>query len=224
MKEIDIKQIIMNNFRDRIAGVKFDEYPSIYDTLHSTEYRKAAKQNFPVISEGFNVAEMEFYYMSPRGSIPMKVTFGISFDFEYAWRKKCDWGFSFKGVPNEYPCGKKFSVKPVLGIDEIGIELSEIGKINRDVYKLLYNNIPHGRGGSGKNFSHYSICGMHCEGHPYYCSHVKLEQRIINFFNYLFGMVDQACDYEEHPDHKPKIVEVEQTSYYDEDDYPDYLI
>lgn len=228
MKEIDIKGIIEKNFKHRMSAIKYKEYPSIYDALHSSEYRKVSQRNFDAIREGFKVAELEFYYLSSSKPIQMKVSFNISFDFEYAERKSFEWTSKDNRLPKEYPCGEKFSVKPVLGIDEIGIELNELSKINKEVYELLYDNIPHGGGSCNGEFKYYCISGMHCEGHPFHHSHVKLDKRIVDFFNYLFGMVDQAIDYQEHPEHKPNIVQVENTSYipdeYDYEEYENYVI
>lgn len=218
MKEIDIKGIIDENFRHRMSGVKYVEYSTMYDALHSSEYRKVSQRNFGAICERFDVATVDFYYLSSLKPIQMKVSFNISFDFEYAERKTYDWDNSDNGLPKEYPCGEKFSVKPIFGIDEIGIELDELSMVNKEVYKLLWDNIPSGGGNEGRIFRYYCISGMHCEGHSFHHSHVKLDKRIVDFFNYLFGMVDQACDYQEHPELKPKIVEVENTSFR-EDDY-----
>ena len=216
MKEMDIKGIIDENFGHRMSCVKYTEYPSVYDALHSPEYRKVSQRNFGAICEGFDVATLDFYYLSSLKPIQMKVSFYISFDFEYAERKTYGWDNSDNDLPKEYPCGEKFSVKPILGIDEIGIELDELSKVNRQVYKLLLDNIPYGGGNKGGAFRYYCISGMYCEGHPFHHSHVKFDKRIVDFFNYLFGMVDQACDYQEHPELKPKIVQVENSSYIDD--------
>lgn len=217
MKEIDINKIIMDNFHDKMSNVIYKEYPCIYDALHSLEYRKVSQRNFGAICEGFNVAELTFVYKD----IPMHVIFEIGFDFEYAERKSYDWGI-MSGLPTEYPCGNKFSVKPVLGVDEISIELAELSKINKEIYKLLWDNIPSGGGGSHNQFRYYCISGMHCEEHPFGLSHIKLDKRIVDFFNYLFGMTDQAIQYQLHPELKPKVVEVEQTSWNEYDDFHDY--
>jgi len=222
MKEIDIKGTIDGNFGHRMSDVKYKEYTSIYDALHSSEYRKVAQRNFGAICEGFKVAELEFYYLSSLKPIQMKVSFNISFDFEYAERKS--YGCTDNNdLPKEYPCGEKFSVKPVLGIDEMLISLDELSKENKQVYDLLWDNIPSGGGSCNGVFIRYCISGMHCEGHPFRHSKVKIDKRIVDFFNYLFGMIDQACDYQENPSHKPEIIYVENTSFVpDEYDYEEY--
>lgn len=221
MKEIDIKGIINKNFKYRMSAVKYKEYPTIYDALHSSAYRKVSQMNFGAIYEGFNVAELEFYYLNANKPIQMRVVFQLSFDFEYAERKK--YTLELDSSEREYPSGNKFSVKPRIqdGIDGISIELDELSPINKETYKLLWDNIPHGGGGSGATFRHRCISGMHCEGHRFKHSHVKLDKRIVDFFNYLFGMVDDAYDYHLHPEHKPKIVEVDPSSHiaYDDDYY-----
>jgi len=216
MKEIDIKRIIDENFGHRMSGIKYKEYPTIYDALHSSAYRKVSQKNFGAICEGFNVAELEFFYLKVDKPIQMKVSFNISFDFEYAERKSYGWDNPDNGLPKEYPCGEKFSVKPILGIDEIGIELDELSKVNRQVYKLIWDNIPYVGGNEGRTFRYYCISGIHCEGHSFHHSHVKLDKRIVDFFNYLFGMVDEAYNYQIHPELKPKIVQVENSSYIDD--------
>lgn len=216
MKEIDIQKIIMDNFHDRMTDVKYKEYPSIYDALHSSEYRKVAQRNFGAICEGFKVAELTFSYKN----IPMHVVFEVKFDFEYAERKQYSWGVK-SGLPSEYPCGKKFSVKPKLGIDEIQIKLDELDVINKTAYKLFDDNIPFGGGKLNGQFIYHSIAGMHCEGHQFELSHVKFDKRIVDFFNYLFGMTDKAIEYKLHPELKPKIVEFENTSWNDYDDFYD---
>ncbi len=210
LKEINISEIILKNFERRIQNLYVKSYDSLYDAFHSSEYRKVSQRNFNAISEGFEVASVELEYLSPKGSMMMRVSFEVNFDFECAERKKyslnCD---------KEYPSGNKFSVKPILGIDEIMIEFPKfLDNKNRD---LLYDNIPQGGGRCNGKFVHYSISGMHCEGHSMNISRVKLEERIVNYFNYLFGMIDQACYYSEHPESKPKIVKVEQSSYYEDD-------
>ena len=221
MKEIDIKGIIDENFEHKMSNVKYKEYPSIYDALHSSEYRKIAQKNFGAICEGFNVAELEFLYINSVKPFKMKVVFQIHFDFEYAERKKFDWATNDNGLLKEYPSGNKFSVKPKFddGIDGISIELDELSETNKEVYKLLWDNIPSGGGGSGDTFRYRCISGMCCEGHQFEHSHVKLETRIVNFFNYLFGIIDEALDYQLHPEHKPKIVEVKNSSYYEDNEY-----
>lgn len=212
MKEIDIYKIIVDNFHDKMTNVIYKEYPSIYDALHSSEYRKVYQRNFGAICEGFNVAELSFDYKD----VPMHVVFTIGFDFEYAEREHYGWGFK-SGLPS-YPCGNKFSVKPILGIDEISIELAELSEINKKVYKLLWDNIPSGGGGgSREQFRYYCISGMHCEGHALRLSKVKIDKRIVDFFNYLFGMTDQAIQYQLYPELKPKVVGAEQTSYISDD-------
>ncbi len=218
MKEINIKGIIDENFGHRMSGVKYTEYPSIYDALHSSQYRKVSQRNFGAIYEGFNVAELEFYYLSPIKPIQMYVSFQIHFDFEYVTRIPS--GFKVEsGLPVEYPSGNKFSVKPKLGIDNISIKFDEMSTTNKEVYELLRDNVPSGGGGSGATFRYRCISGMHCEGHQFEHSHVKLDKRIVNFFNYLFGIIDEACDYQKHPEHKPKMVEVENSSYCEDDEY-----
>ena len=217
MKEIDIKKIIQDNFGDKISNVSYKEYPSIYDALHSSEYRKVSQRNFGAICEGFNVAELTFEYKD----IPMYVVFRIRFDFEYAGRKTYDWDNLDNSLPKEYPCGNKFSVKPKLGIDEISIELDELSDINKKTKKLFWDNIPSGGGQYNGRFVYHCIAGMHCEGHGFEHSHVKLDKRIVDFFNYLFGMTDKAIEYQLHPELKPKIVKVEQT-WNEYDDFHDY--
>ncbi len=218
MKEIDIKGIVMDNFGDKISKVSYKEYPSIYDALHSSEYRKVSQRNFGVIYEGFNVAELTFEYKD----IPMHVVFQIDFDFEYAGIKSYDWDNPDNSLPKEYPDGNKFSVKPVLGVDEISIELDSLSEINKKAYKLFWDNIPSGGGRYGGQFIYHSIAGMHCEGYGFEHSHVKLDRRIVDFFNYLFGMTDKAIEYKLHPELKPKIVKVENTSYIDDSYDYDY--
>ncbi len=219
MKEIDIKGIIEKNFGHRMSAVQYKEYPTMYNALHSSEYRKVSQRNFDSICEGFCVAELEFYYLSPTGVIPMKVVFKIQFDFEYAERKTYSWDNPDNGLPKEYPCGEKFSVKPVLGIDKMTISLDELSKENKQVYNLLWDNIPSGGGSHNGVFIRYCISGMHCEGYSFKHSKVKIDKRIVDFFNYLFGMIDQACDYQENPSHKPEIVYVENTSFVPDEYY-----
>jgi hypothetical protein len=216
MKEIDIKNIILNNFWNRMMNIRYKEYPTMYDALHSSEYRKVSQRNFDAICDRFEIAKLEFDYISQTGLIPMEISFNIGFDFEYAKYEKLR-----KYSKRAYGSGERFSVKPVLGINEIQIELGEMSKVNREVYKLLWDNIPSGGGEHGGVFQYYCIAGMQCEGHPFWLSKVKLPERIINFFNYLFGIVDQAIDYQEHPEKKSKIVHVEQSSYY-ENEFDEY--
>ncbi len=161
MKEINIKKIIMSNFGHRMSAVKYKEYPSIYDALHSSEYRKVAQINFGAIINSFNVAEIKFYYLNSVKPIQMKVVFQIHFDFEYAERKKYKWDFV-----KEYPCGEKFSVKPILGIDEISIELDELSKDNKEIYKLFWDNVPSGGGYFNGEFRYYCISGICSHGFP----------------------------------------------------------
>ncbi len=207
LKEINICEIISKNFERKIRNLYVRSYDSIYDALHSSEYRKVSQRNFDCIHEGFEIAVVELEYLSPKGSMVIRVPFLIHFDFEYAERKKCSWNNI-----REYPSGERFSVKPILGIDEVSIDFPEF--LDRKNLDLLNDNLPQGGGRRNGVFIQYSISGMHCEGHQMELSHKTLEMRIVDYFNYLFGMIDSACLYSEHPELKPKIVEVEQSSYY----------
>ena len=211
LKEIDIRQIILHNFERKIKSLYVISYDSLYDAMHSPEYRKASLRNFDVIYDGFDVAVVELEYVSPKGSMMMRVAFRMHFQFEYAERRKYSWDLT-----KEYPSGNKFSVKPILGIDELSIEFPEfLDKKNLD---MLYDNIPQG-GGYVSNgvFIHHSISGAHVQGHRMEHSHKKLETRIVDYFKYMFEMIDQACYYQEHPESKPKIIPIEQSSYTEED-------